>query len=135
MSRFQGYVGLINVMGGRFTASEQAMGQVLREASARGLLYLDDGASRRSMASQIAGANNLTFAKADLTLDRVPTPLDVDRALGRLETVARSRGVAVGVASALPVTIDRISQWIKAAEGRGIQLVPITAAVARPKSS
>jgi polysaccharide deacetylase 2 family uncharacterized protein YibQ len=87
------------------------------------------------VANQIAGANNLAFAKADLILDRVPTPTDVDRALGRLETIARARGVAVGVASALPVTIDRIAQWIKGAESRGIQFVPITAAVVRGKAT
>ena len=135
MSRFQGYVGVVNYMGGRFTASEQGMGPVLREAALRGLIYLDDGSSARSLASQIAGANNLAFAKADLVIDQVPTPADVDRALGRLETLARARGTAVGFAGALPVSIDRITRWIKAAESRGIQLVPITAVVARAKSS
>jgi polysaccharide deacetylase 2 family uncharacterized protein YibQ len=135
MSRFQGYVGIVNYMGGRFSASEQGMAPVLREAATRGLIYLDDGSSPRSLASQIAGANNLAFAKADLTIDQVPTPADVDRALGRLETIARARGTAVGFAGALPVSIDRIGLWIKAAESRGIQLVPITAVVARAKSS
>ncbi len=33
MSRFQGYVGLINMMGARFTASEQAFTPVLRETA------------------------------------------------------------------------------------------------------
>ena len=135
MSRFQGYVGIVNYMGGRFSASEQGMAPVLREAATRGLIYLDDGSSARSLASQIAGANNLPFAKADLIIDRVPTPADVDRALGRLESVARARGTAVGFAGALPVSIDRIARWIKVAESRGIQLVPITAVVARAKSS
>jgi polysaccharide deacetylase 2 family uncharacterized protein YibQ len=135
MSRFQGYVGVVNYMGGRFTASEQGMGPVLREAALRGLIYLDDGSSARSLASQIAGANNLAFAKADLVIDQVPTTADVDRALGRLETLARARGTAVGFSGALPVSIDRITRWIKAAESRGIQLVPITAVVARAKSS
>jgi polysaccharide deacetylase 2 family uncharacterized protein YibQ len=135
MSRFQGYVGLINYMGGRFSASEQGMAPVLREAATRGLIYLDDGSSARSLAGQIAGANNLAFAKADLIIDQVPTAADVDRALGRLETIARARGTAVGFAGALPVSVDRIARWIKAAESRGIQLVPITAVVARAKSS
>ena len=135
MSRFQGYVGVVNYMGGRFTASEQGMGPLLREAALRGLIYLDDGSSARSLASQIAGANNLAFAKADLVIDQVPTPADVDKALGRLETLARARGTAVGFAGALPVSIDRITRWIKAAESRGIQLVPITAVVSRAKSS
>ncbi len=135
MSRFQGYVGVVNYMGGRFTASEQGMGPLLREAALRGLIYLDDGSSARSLASQIAGANNLAFAKADLVIDQVPTPADVDKALGRLETLARARGTAVGFAGALPVSIDRIARWVKAAESRGIQLVPITAVVSRAKSS
>jgi polysaccharide deacetylase 2 family uncharacterized protein YibQ len=135
MSRFQGYVGIVNHMGGRFSASEQALGPVLREAAKRGLIYFDDASSTRSLASQIAGANNLAFAKANLVIDAVPTPAEVDRALARLETAARARGVAVGFAGALPVSIDRIARWIKAAESRGIQLVPITAVVARARSS
>jgi len=43
MSRVQGYVGLINYMGSRFTASEQGLAQVLRDAGQRGLIYVDDG--------------------------------------------------------------------------------------------
>ena len=46
MSRFQGYVGIVNYMGGRFTASEQALAPVLRETATRGLIYLDDGSQR-----------------------------------------------------------------------------------------
>ena len=66
MSRFQGYVGIANYMGARFTASEQALAPVLRETAKRGLIYFDDGSSPRSLAGQIAGANNLAFAKADV---------------------------------------------------------------------
>lgn len=62
-SRFQGYVGLINYMGGRFTASEQGLAPVLRDVAKRGLIYVDDGSSARSIAGQMAGTNNLPFAK------------------------------------------------------------------------
>ena len=79
-------------MGGRFSASEQALGPVLREVAKRGLIYFDDASSARSLASQIAGANSLAFAKADVVIDAVPTPADVDRALARLETAARAKG-------------------------------------------
>src|SRR5262245_31187983 len=48
MSRVQGYVELINYMGSRFTASEQGLAQVLRDAGQRGLIYVDDGSSSRS---------------------------------------------------------------------------------------
>ncbi len=131
MSRFQGYVGIANTMGARFTSSEPALAPVLREAAKRGLIYLDDGSSPRSVAREIAAANNLAFARADAVIDAVPTAADVDRALGRLETMARERGIAVGVASALPVSIERIAKWAKAAEGRGVQLIPISAVAKR----
>jgi polysaccharide deacetylase 2 family uncharacterized protein YibQ len=65
----------------------------------------------------------------------VPTPADIDRALGRLEMAARERGSAVGIASALPVSIDHIAKWAKAAESRGLLLVPVTAAAAKAKQS
>jgi uncharacterized protein len=132
MSRFQGYVGIANHMGARFTSSEPALAPVLREASKRGLIYLDDGSSQRSLVNQIAGANNLTFGRSDTVLDAVPTAADVDRALGRLETLARERGTAVGMASALPVSIERIANWAKTAEARGLLLVPISAVAKGP---
>ena len=50
----------------------------------------------------------MPFAKADVTIDAVPTAAEIDRALAKLETVAQERGVAVGVASALPISIERI---------------------------
>jgi uncharacterized protein len=135
MSRMQGYVGVANFMGARFTATEGSLAPVLRETAKRGLLFVDDGSSPRSLASQIAGANSLPFAKVDVVVDAVTTPSEIDRALTRLEATARENGAAVGMASALPVSIDRLSQWIKAVEQRGLVVVPVTAIIAKTKSA
>jgi polysaccharide deacetylase 2 family uncharacterized protein YibQ len=135
MSRFQGYVGITNYMGARFTSTEAALAPMLKETSRRGLIFVDDGSSPRSLAGQISGANNLPFAKGEIQLDAVTTPAHIDRALARLEALAREHGTAVGTASALPASIERIAQWARAAEGRGIVLVPITAVAIKPKSS
>jgi polysaccharide deacetylase 2 family uncharacterized protein YibQ len=135
MSRFQGYVGVSNTMGARFTASEPSFAPILREIAKRGLIFVDDGSNPRSIAGRIAGANNLPYVQADVILDSVPTPADIDRALGRLEMTARERGTAVGIASALPVSIDHIAKWAKAAESRGLLLVPVSAAAAKAKQS
>jgi uncharacterized protein len=134
MSRFQGYVGLINMMGARFTSSEQAFGPILREIAGHGLIFVDDGSNPRSVAGRIAGANNLPFAQA-VTLDSVAAPDEIDRALDRLEATARQRHVAVGFASALPVSIARIANWAKSAASRGVLLVPITAVAMKDKPS
>ena len=97
------------------------------ETAKRGLIYLDDGSSPRSVAGQIAGANNLPFAKADIVARRgADTGDDRPRARPSSKRWRASAAVAVGVATALPVSIERIAQWAKAAESRGILLVPIT---------
>lgn len=135
-SRMQGYVGVTNFMGARFTASDHALAPVLRELSKRGLIYVDDGSSPRSQAGQIAGANKLPYAKAEVIIDATPSAAEIDNALRRLETLARgSGGVVVGYSSALPASIDRIAKWAKAAQGRGIVLVPVTTAAVRARSS
>jgi hypothetical protein len=108
---------------------------VLQDATRRGLIFVDDGSSSRSIAGQLAGSHNLPFAKADLVLDAVPTPAEIDRALVRLEMKARESGTAVGFATAQPATIARIAEWAKKAEGRGFLLEPITMVAIKAKSS
>ena len=135
MSRMQGYVGITSYMGARFTASEPVLSPILRETAKRGLIYVDDGASSRSVASQVAGSNSLPFAKTDLVLDATPTSAEIDRALTRLEMLARDNGNAVGTATAQPGTIARIADWAKKVEERGFVLVPISMVAIKAKSS
>ena len=134
LARFSGYVGVTSLMGARFTATADALSPVIREIGKRGLIWFDDGNSPRSTAAQLSGAANVAFAKADAVIDAVPTAAAIDDALARLEAIARNRGIAVGAASALPVTIARISEWAKAADARGFLLVPISMAANRAKT-
>jgi uncharacterized protein len=135
MSRFQGYAGIANFMGARFVVSDNVMQPIVRDAAKRGLGYFDDGTAPRSVAGSLAAGQAMPFARADLTIDAVPTTLEIDRALAKLETIARERGTAVGVASALPISIERLSAWSKALEGRGVMLVPLTTAMLKSKSN
>jgi uncharacterized protein len=134
LSRFQGYAGIANFMGARFVATDPVMQPIVREAAKRGLSYFDDGTTPRSVASALATGQALPFAKADFTIDAVPTSAEIDRTLLKLETLAKERGIAVGVASALPVSIERLAAWIKTLDGRGIMLVPLTTAMLKSKS-
>jgi uncharacterized protein len=134
LSRFQGYAGIANFMGARFVVNDAVMQPIVREAAKRGLGYLDDGSAPRSVAPNLAAGQAMPFAKADFSIDAVPTALEIDRALGKLESLARERGVAVGIASALPISIERIGVWIKTLEGHGIMLVPLTTAMLKSKS-
>jgi hypothetical protein len=135
LSRFQGYAGIANFMGGRFVVGDAGMQPIVREAAKRGLGYFDDGSSPRSVAGSLATSQAMPFAKGDVTIDTVPTSAEIDRALGNLENLAKERGVAIGVASALPISIERIGTWAKALESRGIMLVPLTTAMLKARAS
>jgi uncharacterized protein len=135
MSRFQGYVGVGNFMGARFIATDTAMQAIAKEANKRGLALFDDGSSSRSVAPAAAEALGMPFARADVTIDAAPNSAEIDKALARLEGLAKERGFAVGTASALPISIDRIGTWAKSLESRGIMLVPLTTAILKSKSS
>ena len=134
LSRLQGYAGIANFMGARFTVTDAVMQPIVREAARRGLGYFDDGTALRSVAPSLAAGQAMPFAKADISIDAVPTAVEIDRALSKLEALAKERGLAVGVASALPISIERIGVWTKALESRGIMLVPLTTAMLKSKS-
>ena len=68
-------------------------------------------------------------------LDAVPTATEIDRGLVRLEGIARDAGIAVGGATALPVSVARIALWAKTAAARGYLLVPVSTASTKPKAS
>jgi polysaccharide deacetylase 2 family uncharacterized protein YibQ len=135
LSRFQGYAGIANFMGARFVVTDAAMQPIVREAARRGLGYLDDGSAPRSVASSLAEGQAMPFARADFNIDAVPTSVEIDRALAKLESLAKERGTAVGIASALPISIERIGAWSKSLESRGVMLVPLTTAMLKSKSN
>jgi polysaccharide deacetylase 2 family uncharacterized protein YibQ len=131
MSRFAGYVGIVNFLGARFTSSEEAMTPFLRELAGRGVAYVDDGSSPQSQAASVAGAVGAVSTRADLVVDADARPEAIDAALGRLEAIARQKGFALGVASAIPASIERVGRFARALENRGVALVPASAALER----
>ena len=135
LGRLQAYAGIANFMGARFVATDVAMAPVIREAAKRGLGYFDDGSAPRSVAGSLAAGQGMPFAKGDVAIDAVPTSAEIDHALVKLEAIARDRGLAIGTASALPVSIERIGAWTRGLESRGVLLVPLTTAMLKSKSS
>jgi polysaccharide deacetylase 2 family uncharacterized protein YibQ len=135
MSRFTGYVGVTNLMGAKFEASQEAFLPVLEEIKSRGLLYLDDGTVQQSTAGQIASTLKLDYAVANVQIGDAPSPGDVAKALARLESLAKERGCAIGVAAARPATVKEIAQWAGKLESKGIVLVPVSAAVRSQRQS
>jgi polysaccharide deacetylase 2 family uncharacterized protein YibQ len=129
MGRFPGYIGLVNFLGGRFTADRPAIQALMRDLADRGLDYIDDGSSPQSLAGDVAGDNGVRFAKADLRIDASRNPEAIDAALFRLESLARQNGVAIGFAAGLPEANERIARFAADLARRGVVLVPVSAAL------
>jgi polysaccharide deacetylase 2 family uncharacterized protein YibQ len=129
MARVTNYVGIINYTGAKFTATPEQMDPVMHELALRGLMFVDDGSSSRSIAEGAASAAHTPFSKADMTIDTVTTDAAIDARLSQLENLARSRGIAIGVASDLPLSLKRITEWSKGLEARGVLLVPVSASI------
>lgn len=129
LARVPGAVGVMNFMGARLTSESAALEPVLREIGGRGLGFLDDGTSPRSLSRDVGRKAKVPVARAEIVVDAVPRPDAIDRELARLEEAARKSGFALGSATALPLSIDRIVRWSRDLESRGILLVPASRAL------
>jgi polysaccharide deacetylase 2 family uncharacterized protein YibQ len=127
MSRMSGYVGMTNFLGGRFTADQTAMTTMLQELAGRGLLYVEDGTSRRSLGPTLAPSLGIPTARADVVLDVAPDASGLRAALVKLEAVARDKGSAIGEASDLPAHLAAIAAFAQTLQAKGIALVPVSA--------
>jgi polysaccharide deacetylase 2 family uncharacterized protein YibQ len=116
-------------MGAKFEATSAALAPVFEELKARGLLFVDDGTTEESKAGELAGTLGLDYAAANVQIDALPAPADIAKALAKLEALAREQGTAIGVASAKPATVKQITAWAEQLPGKGIILIPVSAAV------
>jgi polysaccharide deacetylase 2 family uncharacterized protein YibQ len=128
MSRITNYVGIMNYMGARFTSEESQFASFMQDILSRGLLYLDDGSSARSLTDQLVD-ERADILKADMIIDNQLSQEAIDNRLLQLEAVARNNGRAIGVASAFPVTLEQVDKWTSTLKERGFVLVPVSTLV------
>jgi uncharacterized protein len=129
LSRFAGYSGVANFLGAKFTANADAFSPILHETAERGLIYADDGSSPQSLGVTLAADAGLGAAIADLIIDE--TPDGIDAALVKLEAIARDKGIAIGMASALPASLEAVGRFARMAESHGLVLILLSAAVGK----
>ena len=130
LSRFPGYVGTIGVVGGmrgeRFASMEQSYLALQESLRNRGLLFVDARPG-------VAGPARAWGRSVDVILDEPATRTEIERRLGELETIAKARGSALGLAhAATPVVVDRLVAWAAGLERRGLALAPISVLIRRP---
>jgi polysaccharide deacetylase 2 family uncharacterized protein YibQ len=127
LSRFAGYAGVTNALGAlrgdRFSAAPDRMDPLLHALAARGLFFIDT----RPGAVLPQG---VWGAAIDLVVDEPAVRSEIDARLAQLESLARQRGWALGLAqSPRPITIGRLADWANGLADKGFALAPASALV------
>jgi uncharacterized protein len=131
LERLDGYIGVNNHMGSRFTEYSQGMAVVLDEVKARGLLFLDSRTTAHSVCASAAAGLHLPFAERNVFLDDEPTITGVSQQLETLANVARKFGAAIAIGHPHDATLDVLADWLPRAEAMGLAPVPLTSVMRR----
>jgi polysaccharide deacetylase 2 family uncharacterized protein YibQ len=127
MSRFAGYTGITNYMGGRLLSSASALKPVMLEMRKRGLVYLEDASTALTVSKTVAQEIKFSELRAQVVIDADPTQESIAAALELLEGEARANGFAIGTGSGLEITVDSVKAWAEQLQNKGILLVPVSA--------
>ncbi len=127
LDQLTGYVGVNNHMGSRFTSDADGMKVVAAELKKRGLLFLDSLTSGRSVAHDAARDAGIPFAIRNVFLDHEDDEAAIRRQLAQVERVARETGLAIAIGHPREKTLNVLEGWLKSLDGKGLQLVPISA--------
>ncbi|WP_434618881.1 divergent polysaccharide deacetylase family protein [Azospirillum sp. B2RO_4] len=129
LDSFDGYVGVNNHMGSRFTADRAALAPVLTELHRRGLLWLDSRTTPNSAGIGLAKELKMPWVGRDIFLDNEETVAAVKAQLAKTEQVAKRQGYAVAIGHPHDATIDALASWLPDVQKRGFVLVPVSAVV------
>lgn len=129
LAKFDGYVGINNHMGSRFTEDEPRMRVVISALKDRGLLWLDSRTTARSAGGDLARQMGVPYAERNIFLDNEETLPAIQAQLAEVEKTARKHGYAIAIGHPHDATIEALSRWLPSLERKGLVLVPLSAIV------
>lgn len=127
MQLFPGYVGVATSMGSRFNVDSVRVRPILQVLKERGLMYFDGGIDQPTVAPQIAAEIGLPKAFADLVIDDIPSGQAIDARLAELEVLVRDRANVIAIAHAYPITVERLTVWLRTLAEKQLVLAPVSA--------
>ncbi|MDG4719579.1 MULTISPECIES: divergent polysaccharide deacetylase family protein [Thalassospira] len=135
LDRFDGYVGVNNHMGSKFTADPERMQIVMEVMKSRGLLFLDSRTSAKSVGYSTANQFGVPAITRDVFIDDADDATKIAEMLERTERVAAKQGYAIAIGHPRDLTISALRKWIPEIEARGFVLVPVTDILRRSSQS
>ena len=126
LDSFDGYVGVNNHMGSKFTSDRKAVGTVINELKKRELLFLDSMTSGKSLGWKLARDKNIPYVVRDVFLDNARDENEIMKQLNLVERHALKHHVAVAIGHPHIATVQALSRWIPKAKEKGFVFVPVS---------
>ncbi len=129
LNQFDGYVGINNHMGSRFTSHLDGMKTVMEELRRRKLIFLDSVTSGSTTGQLAAHQIGVPFIARNIFLDHIDDIQEIRNRLNEVKRLARKRGYAVAIGHPRDATLKALGPWLQTVENDGFQLVPISALI------
>ena len=126
LNRVNGYIGINNHMGSKFTSDRSQLSAIISELKGRGLMFLDSKTTPNSTADSIVHKHPLPYASRDVFIDDSNAPKDIEKSLIHLENIAKKHGYAVAIAHPRENTINALSKWLPTLKDKNLTSVPLS---------
>ena len=124
-----GYAGLVLQKNHEFGPHVAAGEPVLKQIFGRGLAIAESNPDVAAFGLSMAMQDGYPYVQNNFWLDENLRPEAIDRALGEFELQATRKGKAVAFVHPYPAVMNKVQEWIKGAEEKGIQVAPLSALV------
>lgn len=126
LNAFDGYVGINNHMGSKFTADKEKIGVVTDELKKRELIFLDSLTAGDSAGWKQARDKNVLYAVRDFFLDNSRDEKEIMKQLASVEKHSLKHHVAVAIGHPHAETVRALGKWMPRAKEKGFVFVPVS---------
>lgn len=126
LDAFDGYTGVNNHMGSKFTKDRDGLAIVMAALAERKMMFLDSRTAPGSIAEKIAREHGMKTTHRDVFLDDDVAPAAVAKSLIQVEQVARRAGAAIAIGHPKDVTLAALEKWLPTLAAKGYELVPVS---------
>ncbi len=128
LDKSAGTVGAMNFMGSGFLSDDRNTRPVFDALKSKNDIFVEVPVTGgKAVAADTAKAAGMPYLAGDMVIDASATEAAIKKQLLDLETLARKRGYAVGIAQPYPVTFNILKDWAEGLDRRGVKLVPLKA--------
>ena len=132
LGRFEGFAGINNHMGSRFTEDPRVMRAVMSALKTRNLYFLDSMTTSRSVGVPMAMEYGVPQAQRDIFLDNKRDYDSILKQLRKAERIAERRGHAIAIGHPHRITYQVLRDWVPTLRRKGIRLVALSSLIQRP---